>query len=189
MYCDTYAVSPWLIPTVISGLIYRAMGEIIWFSRGISTNVPSHRLPYGLLPGSLRRAASGWLARSLATGASRTREVILKKSISLPHPQMMLQEGGVKIWRPRQVCVLLSLHHRPPYDDHRSMSALVNVTTSPWRNVCRLKATGRPHLRSCTRGEMFTSCVAWIVTLTTDLFYFSITKRSMLADFKGKARL
>lgn len=82
MCCDTHAVSYLLISAAISGLIYRAMGETRLISRGASTNVPFHRLPYGLLPGSLRRATSCWLARSLATGACRTREVMLKVSLT-----------------------------------------------------------------------------------------------------------
>lgn len=94
----------------------------------------------------------------------------------------------MKIWRPRQVRILLFPYHPSPYDDRRSMSALVNVTTSPWRSVYRLKATGRPHLWSCTRGEMFLEFAAWIVTLTTDLFLFQHHEEDDAGGFQGQSQ-
>lgn len=65
------------------------------------------RLPARLLPGALRRAACCRMAGALEAGSlslfpGLLRNFVLTLSL-LVRAKMMLQQGGVKIWRPRQV--------------------------------------------------------------------------------------
>ncbi|OBZ72531.1 Citrate synthase [Grifola frondosa] len=87
--------------------------------------------------------------------------------------QMMLQEDGVKIWRPRQVSD--DFQSSTPFRLIRGLrlcrftSVRENAITSLQSNVSRWKALDKRPRRSSMEGD--------------------ITKRTMLATFKGKAKL
>jgi hypothetical protein len=64
------------------------------------------RFPPRLLPGVVRRAPCCRLAGTLAAGGRQNKRARSWHGLTIPTGvllQMMLQEGGVKIWRPRQV--------------------------------------------------------------------------------------
>lgn len=65
---------------------------------------PERRLPSRFLPGALRRAACCRMAGALEAGSLPLFPGLLWISVlTLLRAKMMLQQGGVKIWRPRQV--------------------------------------------------------------------------------------
>lgn len=100
--------------------------------------------------------------------------------------QMMLQEGGVKIWRPRQVGRREGL--APVVVSQplcRFTSAPVSATMSRSTSAFLLKGHGIPPRRSCTPGKSKANLISWqMVTMTTHAF-LRISKRTMLASFKG----
>lgn len=92
-----------LIP-VSSGLIYRAMGTCGLLSVIMVLTSTYIGFPLDFFPVlfAVPRVV-GWLAHWRQVRLNHARETGTCNPSSLP--QMMIQEGGVKIWRPRQVRV------------------------------------------------------------------------------------
>ncbi|KAF7312404.1 Citrate synthase [Mycena indigotica] len=86
---DDYFVSRKLAPNVDFWFVFVMLHShfSLMFIQERS-NLSCDGFPERLLPGALRRTAGCWMVGTLAAGV-----------------QMMLQSGGVKIWRPRQIYV------------------------------------------------------------------------------------
>lgn len=93
------------------------------------------RLPARLLPGALRRAACCRMAGALEAGSLPLFPgllwiFVLTLSL-LVRAKMMLQQGGVKIWRPRQV------RFQQLSDDPDACRTSAGLTALLFPGVCR----------------------------------------------------
>ena len=116
--------------------------------------------------------------------------------------QMMLQEGGVKIWRPRQVRGCRGCHAAEPAQLIHQPGVHSGVRR---RGEARLRARreargggGLPADAVCCRAWrvsctciLLRACRSLVLIVRLDLapIYGSITKRTVLATFKGKSKL
>lgn len=103
--------------------------------------------------------------------------------------QMMLQDGGVKIWRPRQVRLghptFTNRNTRSYCNHHRYTLVKVSATTCQWTAAFPPRGSRRLR-RPCHMEGKSEQCLP---PRPISPPVRRITKRTMLATYKGKAKL